>query len=317
MAGLCVAPAAVHAQGSDAVPANECCLPLLLPVGARTVAVGQTLAARAGAEEAVFVNPAGLVGIRGDQFMIHRSSGIAGEGSTFSVLFSREAIGTIGLTYHILDGGEIQATDMNGRPVGTLLIRDHVLVASFATHVGYGLSAGFNYKLYHFANTCRGSCGGESTSGTTHAVDVGAHFSPRWLPALQVGASVLSVGFPLQVVNFEQADVLPSRLRLGLAYNALSHSALDSIADLWVSAEIVQSLRHSARRVPSIGVELAFDDALFLRAGYVHGQALEGWTAIGLGVRYQRFHVSVAKPFAGMSGDPDLELFEMTFGIRF
>lgn len=276
-----------------------------------------SVAARAATEEAVFINPAGLVGLRGDQFMIHRSSGLAGEGNTFSVLFSREHVGTIGVTYHILDGGEIVATDMSGRPVGTLLIRDHLLVASFATYVGYGLSAGFNYKLYHFANTCRGSCGGESTSGSTHAVDVGVQLNPRWLPALQIGASVLSIGFPLQVVNFEQADVLPSRLRLGFAYNALSHSALDSIADLWVSAEISQSLRHSDRRVPSIGVELAFEDALFLRAGYVRGQALEGWTAIGLGVRYQRFQVSVAKPFGAAAGDPDLDLFEMTFGIRF
>ncbi|NIU74474.1 MAG: hypothetical protein GWN71_13080, partial [Gammaproteobacteria bacterium] len=53
-------------------PENECCLVLLIPVGARAVALGGALTSRSSAD-AVFRNPAGLAGLEQDAFFVHHS----------------------------------------------------------------------------------------------------------------------------------------------------------------------------------------------------------------------------------------------------
>jgi len=283
-------------------------------VGARALAVGHALAARP-SPDAVFVNPAGLARLRGDQFVVHHATNVAGDATALSLLFAREAIGTLGLSYQLLDAGEIESTDEAGNVTGVLALRDHMLWASFATPISRELAAGFNYKLYRLSATCTRVCGEDAQSGTTHAVDVGVQYRPGWLPSLEVGVSVVSLGFPLQVVNAAQADELPTRLRVGAAYNVLGRARPDTALALWISLEVSQSVRDPGRRIPSIGVELAVRDAVFLRAGHAGGEGLEGWTAIGLGVQHQRFTVGVAKPF-GVSGlDSGREPFQVSFGV--
>lgn len=317
-AGLAVLVQAVpaRAQAGGAVPPTECCKPLLVPLGGRATALGNALSARSSVD-AVYINPAGLAGLRDDQFVVQRATTFAGEFTGLSVFFARPGIGTLGITYRLADMLEQEVTDRNSPIViGEFAIRDHALLASFATEVVSGLYAGLNYKLYH--SGCSGTCGPELGSGTTHGVDLGVRYAPALLPALRVGAAVLNLGFPLQVINRQQADRMPARLRIGAAYDVLAHLPADSALALWVSAEVLRTLGAEAGvTIPAVGVELSYRDAAFVRAGHVRADGLEGWTALGVGFEYNRFSVAVARPFGQDLVDSGREPFQITFGVHF
>ncbi len=321
-AAFCVAlavlaqSAPVQAQSGGGAPPSECCKPLLVPLGGRATALGNALAARSSVD-AVYVNPAGLAGLRDDQFVVQRASTFAGEFTGLSVFFARPGIGTLGITYRLADMLEQKITEENTPIViGEFAIRDHALLASFATEVGAGLYAGFNYKLYHTG--CSGLCGPQDASGTTHGADLGVRYAPERVPALRVGASVLSLGFPLQVVNRRQADRLPTRLRVGAAYDVFAHMPADSALELWVSTEISRTLgTEPVSTIPAVGIELSYRNVAFVRAGHVRGEGLEGWTALGVGLEYDRFSVAVARPFGQDIADSEREPFQITFGVRF
>lgn len=320
--GLSVAgfrPAPLHGQSGLAPRvesgAAECCLVLLLPVGARSVALGRALTA-AGAADAVFANPAGLASLAKGSFVIHRNT-LAAEASAFSLLLTPREVGTIGLSYQLVDFGEIEQTDENGQTTGGLTIRHHLVIASFATQVVKGLGAGLNYKVYQFRVGCRGTCLEDDLTATTHAIDVGIDLEPSIVPGLRLGAAAVNIGFPLQVINAEQADPLPTRLRLGAAYDVLRAVAPRSDLELWWTVELIDEWGEPGSPSLSSGLELAVADAVYLRAGYVPGDGVGTGVGVGIGIRFERFMISVAKSFAAglleATGDPVQLSFELGF----
>lgn len=311
--GAVALPAGVAAQ-EDAVPGVECCSDMLYPVGARAVAMGQAAVARPGTE-AMFINPAGLTDMRATQLVAHRSSAADGSMNTFSFIVRSRVGAVFGLTYTAYDYGEIEQTE-EGAPTGRIVLFNQVLVASFATTLSQRWSAGLNYRLYHLGVTCEPACE-EETSGTTSMLDAGVRYSPKWLNTLILGGSLMHAGFPLQVNNAEQADFTPARLRIGAAYNASRLVTRDSSVAVWVHADVVQRVRDTGAPAVNFGVEVSLDDVIFFRAG--HASTAEGITSggngAGIGVKYQRFDVSVAKSVgsSGLFGDPVYVSFGVTF----
>ncbi len=296
-------------------PASECCLPLLLPVGARSIALGRALTATA-SPDAVFSNPAGLAGLDGGHLMVHHTD-VAAQGNAFSLLLTPQDVGTIGVSYALVDFGEIEHTDDRGQTIGAITLRHHVLVASYATWLGRAFAAGFNYKLYQFRIGCRGTCGGEQVTATTHAVDIGVRLHPERYPSLQFGAAVVNVGFPLQVINAQQADPLPIRGRIGAAYELLHHLRPQEGLGLWWSLDLVDEWYEPGAPRLSTGLELAVGEAIFLRTGFVPGDGVGTGAAIGIGVHYDRFTVSVARSFASSPLEAVEEPMQFSFGLRF
>lgn len=317
----CLIPARAAAQGDGAdarAPASECCLVLLLPVGARTIALGRALTATA-SPDAAFANPAGLAGLDGGHFMIHHTD-VAAEANAFSLLLTPGSAGTVGVSYELVDFGEIEHTDDRGQTIGAITLRHHVLIASFAADVGGGVAAGLNYKLYQFRIGCRGMCGGEEVTATTHAVDIGVRYHPATAPALELGVAVVNVGFPLQVINAQQADPLPVRARLGAAYELLHRvRPVEGIELRWaldVLLDAVDRWREFGAPRLSTGLELDVRDAIFLRAGYVPGDGIGTGAAIGIGVNYDRFAIAVARSFASSPLEAAEEPMQFSFGLR-
>ena len=317
LAGLS-APARALAQGEpEPEQSRECCLLLLVPVGARASAVGGTLTARAG-PDAAFMNPAGLAGLPSSTFVVHHSDmSLAAQIDAFSLLLTPFG-STIGVSYQLFDKGDIQTTTPTGEVVGELALRDHLLVASFATAVGGGVSGGLSYKVFQQRIDCTGDCGGEESSGTTQAVDVGVRYTPRWLPELELGVAALNVGFPLQIVNEAQADAFPARLHVGVGYDVLGAFREDSLLGLRVLVDLRDSLREPGRElVPSYGLEFDMQRIIFLRAGYAPGEGLGTGAAVGVELRYDRFDVALARSFVNSSLEADTEPFQVSFGLNF
>ncbi|MFO7893548.1 MAG: PorV/PorQ family protein [Longimicrobiales bacterium] len=304
--------------GEPAPPAGaECCLHLLVPVGARASALGGAITARSGAD-AVFRNPAGLAALSGSRFVIHHSDDttLDVQVDAFSLLFTPFST-TMGISYQLFDRGEIETTDPTGQPTGELSLRDHLLAASFALPVGGGVSAGVNYKVFQQRIDCRGICGGAENVATTQAVDVGLHYNPSWHPALEIGLAVVNAGLALQVINFEQSDRFPGRIHFGVVYDLLAAVPTDNLVALRLAVDARDKLSAPDSPTLAVGLELDVQQAVFLRAGYTPGEGLGTGAAVGLELRYDRFDIGVSRSFANSLLEADAEPFHVSLGLHF
>ncbi len=299
---------------------TEGALTLLLPVGAQGVALSRAMTAMPGAES-VFWNPAGVARLEGGRFQVFRSNHLAGEATAFSLLLSRSPLGTLGLSYQLLDLGDQDYRDKEGNVLGTVSFRDHLAIATYGTSIFSWLDAGVNFKVFQSRVTCRGQCTDAGVTGTTFAVDGGIQAVPFSTIPLRLGAMVAHAGPDLQLINVEQADPLPTRVRIGLAYEILRHFAEVSEVELWLTGEIEDRWRDMGSYLVYFGGELVAgtQDHLFIRAGFGKGQAgLPSGAAVGLGLSYDRFELGIAKRYStGGVISEDSEPVHITFGVVF
>ncbi len=319
LGALAAYPGAVRAQesGEPEGSTNDCCPLLLLPVGARATSMGGATVALVGAD-AVFANPAGLAPIERTTFVVHHwdDQSVGPQIDAFSLLVP--ALSSVfALSYELFDNGSIVTTDPTGQPTGELTFRDHLLVASFGTTITGGISAGVNYRMFQQRIDCRGACGSEENVATTHGADFGILYQPSWNPALTLGISASNVGFGLQVENAAQADPLPTRVHVGASYDLLANTPTDSLLALRVSGEITDEPRRSGHYTPSVGLELAMQDLIFLRAGYTPGEGLATGAAVGIELHYNRFDIAVSRSFVNSSLAADTEPYQVSFSIAF
>lgn len=318
--GALPTPALAQLPGASAVPSasgpeSECCLELLLPVGANLVALGRTVTARPNVDGA-FANPAGLAGLREDYFLVHRTT-LIGEASALSLLLTPGRLGTVGLSYQLIDFGESEMTDEVGMTIGALSLRHHLLVASYATPIAGGLATGLNYKFYQSRTGCSGNCGELPLATTVHALDIGLRYAPRILPSLQLGALLANVGFVSRGSDEQPADLPPTRLRLGAAYEVLGHFLPERPVAAWVAFELEDSWRDPGSPKPSYGIEIEADEMVFLRASHVPGNGAGTGTAVGVGIHYSRFQIAVAKALGTQLAESDGDAVQVSIGIAF
>ncbi|MDA0330114.1 MAG: PorV/PorQ family protein [Gemmatimonadetes bacterium] len=289
---------------------------LLLPVGAQGVALGRAMT-WVETTEGAFWNPAGLAGIDRSQALLIHGDHVAGTGTGVSALWAIGG-GTLGASYFLLDAGDIDQTDEFGNPTGKITIRNHLGIASAATRLSRTVTAGVNFKVVRFQLSCRGLCADEGTTATTYAVDVGIQTLP--MERLRVAAMVAHLGPSLQVVNADQADPLPARLRIAVAYNVLSQIVEADELKGWVAVEVEDRLRALGSMSVYLGTELTAGqgDALSLRAGYVWSELdQEDGGRVGLGLRYERFDLSIAKSLSVSTLGIESEPVHVTFSIGF
>jgi hypothetical protein len=307
----------------DRGSSGEGALFLLLPVGAQAVSLGRAMTA-VGGPEGAFWNPSGLAAVEQSSFVVFRGEQVAGTATAVSGLFARPGVGTAGASYLLLDVGDQDLTDGAGNVLGTVSVRNHLGVISAAARVATRLSAGVSFKVVQFRLSCRGSsCPDRGTTATTYAFDVGLQGTPmQWL---RLGAMVAHVGPRLQVLNAEQADPLPSRMRVAASYDVVHFFTDSEDFGGWLAVEVQDRLREPG--VPSLylGTELTAGttDALYLRAGYVLSDLFDRLRAsdpedgarVGLGIQYGRLGMSIAKSLAVSTLTGETEPVHVTLSI--
>jgi hypothetical protein len=291
---------------------DDCCLLLLVPVGARASALGGAVTAGVGADQ-VFGNPAGLAGLSGTTFLLHHADRSVVDVNAFSLVFAPRA-GTVGLSYQLFDYGTLTMTDETGLPVGELSYRDHLMVVSVATGIGGGMAVGANYKWFQERIDCRGACGGAERASTFHVMDLGYRYAPRWQPGLQLGVALVNVPLRFQADGPETG--FPARVQVGASLDLLGPLRTDELLALRLAVDLKDELRNPGSIVPSAGLELDMQQVVFLRAGYTLGEGLASGAAIGVELRYDRFDIGVSRSFVNTAFEED-EPFQITFGIHF
>ena len=200
-----------------------------------------------------------------------------------------------------MDYGEIPATDRNGTTVGVTATRNFELIATYATQLTGSVALGVSYKLVEFRVDCSGLCPALTGQGVTHALDLGGQFSVGPDRALRVGVALRNLGFPLQVNNRDQADALPTRLVVGVAYRLLLRPvAVDSAGDRFdvrLAADLESPWRETGTPDVRLGVNVGYRDVVRVRGGYAFvNQGLSG-PSLGIGVATGSIGVDLARTF--------------------
>ncbi len=305
---------ALEGQGT----AQEGGLFLLLPTGARGVALGRAMTAMQG-PETVWWNPAGIAWQTERRLQVHRGEDLAGDATSLTAQFVREGLGVVSFSYQLTDVGDQIYTDAQQNELGVISHRNHVGVLSAASRLVGGVAAGVNLKLVQQRFTCRGQCD-PGVTATSVVIDAGLQWDGVFALPLRLGAVVAHAGPRIQFFNEGQSDPLPTRIRVAAAYDVARHFVDTPELRAVITVEREDRWRDGGSAATYIGTELGAgtDQALFVRAGYVFGGELQlDGAAVGVGIRYDRIDLGIAKSLATTTLAGESEPIQVTLGILF
>ena len=295
---------------------SEGALDLLLPTGARAVALGQATAAVDGTTESVWGNPSALASMRGTTAAIHHSQSIGGTADAVAVIAHSRLLGSFGVSASLRDFGSSTNADDSGTEGGTVLPRSLIYAASYAAALER-LSVGLSYKLVQWRIDCTGPCSGETgIMAQTSAVDAGAQFSLDGVLPVTLGASVRNVGLRMQVNDQPQADELPSRMQAGLEVRVPKVSDVVEGAELRVSADMVSETRR-VDPSPRVGAELGWQRRIRFRGGYASRSGGFGGPSLGVGYDTGTLAIDFARLFNEVSSMTGAEPTYLSVRYRF
>lgn len=306
----------LHAQ--DKSSSDEGALFLLLPVGAHGVGMGRAMTGVCSAEGA-FWNPAGLGCESESRIILFRGDHLAGPATGFSLMLGRQDLGALGVSYNLLDVGTQDLTDGVGNVLGSITVRGHQGVVSAGGPIAPTVLLGANLRFVQFSQSCRGQCPDGGVTASTFAGDLGVQWIPFSQLPFRVGIMLAHLGPALQVENVEQRDPLPSRIRLAAGYDGSVGSMMGEDIGLSVFVELEDRLRGAGSPAGYLGAELraGAGDQLYLRGGYILGNRSQtDGAALGLGVRYERFELGIARSLARGGPAPDQEPVHLTLALR-
>jgi hypothetical protein len=303
---LFVAAGIVRAQTGLA---TEGALFLLLPVGARSVGLGQAVAADRSGSESVWWNPAAIGASTRREAAIHHSQSVAGTGDAVTIVVPSSLLGVLALSVNIFDYGEQQSNPDPTVPVeggtGTIIPRSFIYAATYATSLGRYVTAGLSYKLIQFRIDCTGPCPDISFSATTSALDLGAQFMVKRSLPLVIGVAARNVvGLKLQVNDSPQSDPIPRRLQIGLQYRLNLPARVAPETALRLAVDVADGI-HVGNPAPRFGADIAFRERFHVRGGYAveASRSEAGGPSIGVGVTAGNLIFDVARIVTGLSAD--------------
>lgn len=303
------------AGGGSAVPF------LLIAPNARYAGMGEAGTAIASDVNASFFNVGGLGFQKNTQVSINYSKWLPQfnadlhYGFLTGAMFVEDLQGTINAQITYLDLGEFQQTFENGNQGQRFRSQEYAIGLGYSTDVADDLGIGVQGR-YIESNLSSIKIEGESGSGVgrSFGLDIGVLWKPLtdWgMPEdfLSFGMMLSNLGPKIHYIDIQQADPLPTSLRLGGAF----HVVEDEFNDLTFTADINKLLINrtdSGRKVDpvpislvtawgngkgvelSLGAEYWYDEAIALRAGYFTESETSGnreFLTFGAGVRYQEF----------------------------
>jgi hypothetical protein len=274
---------------------------LLLPIGARLVGIGGAGVADPTGQDALMSNPAALARPRRREMAIDfGKDGTYPDGRYIgSAAVPVRVIGTFALGLYIAPQPRFENTDSLGMLLGSTVVRDVALSASYASHVTRQLLAGVTYKFVQRRYDCSGGCDpkfAQSSRGATTAIDFGLQLDS--LPAVPIhfGIALRNIGPALQFKDNDQSDPLPTQLAVGAAYDVQHFERVLPGATLRGLVEVTSGVGAATlRRTYHVGAELRYQRTLLLRAGYAERHTPYSGPALGIGFVRSRLTLDVTR----------------------
>jgi hypothetical protein len=314
-----LAPGPARAQSTEEALPPEGALFLLLPISAKAVAVGRAMTALTGAES-VWWNPAGLADVKQGSAIVYRGDHpLVGEANAASVVMRASSLGAAGLSYQLMDVGTQDVTDEQGNVVGQITSRNHLGLVSVATRWQDRISVGVNLKVVQSRFGCRGQCQDAGVTTTAYAIDAGVQVMDTTVAPLRVGVTVVNAG--TKFGSASESDPLPARLRVAAAYELLGHFLETQDLSLFLTGEVEHRWRAAGTPAFYAGTEFTAGtgDLLMVRAGYIFrsDQQVQRGASVGVGLRYNRFDLGLAKSLAVSSIPGESEPVHISVGFIF
>jgi hypothetical protein len=223
-----------NAQGGEsAVPF------LMISPNSRNSAIGESGAGLADDVSAIFWNPAGLAFQSGVQVSLTHSNWLPALslGDMFyeflAFKYHLEDLGMISASVTFLNLGEFVRTGEVPDPIETWRSFEYAITAGFSAKVLDDLGIGVNLRFIHSSLSPIGTSG-EVGSGVATSVsgDIGLLYRPTSLVipfigldlgnVMGVGLNLSNLGPKISYIDVDQADPIPTSLRLGFAFNLLN-----------------------------------------------------------------------------------------------
>lgn len=227
MAALVVLSGSIFAQGESAVPF------LLIGPNSLNAGMGETGTGLVNDASAMFWNPAGLGFQKGIQVSITHSPWLPGLGLSdlfYDYLAAKYHLkklkGTLGLSITYLNIGKIIQTDEFGREIGNYQAFDGALAVGYGTKITKDLGVGVVTRFI-YSKLAVDPVAGEQGTGVAYnlSFDLSALYRPTKTKLkflnnkFGVGINISNIGPKVTYVDNDQADPLPTNLRLGFAYD--------------------------------------------------------------------------------------------------
>jgi hypothetical protein len=275
-------------------------LEFLLPIGARTVGMGQAGTAIAVGSDALWWNPALIArGPREASMQITQTLATqTGADAGVALIYAVPRVGAVGLSLRYLNYGEQDAvSDSTQQITGKFSQTGTIVAATFAAPFGDRLAVGLTAKLLRIGFPCTGDCSNTvavTTSPQTGALDLGAQYLVTSDSLFTLGAAVRNVGFKLQVNDTPQADALPGRLYFGIAA-APKWAQLPKDVRVRAAADLVWRLSDAGSPGLNLGGELSFKERYQLRGGYVVNGPTGSGLTFGAGISTGKLQIDFSR----------------------
>jgi hypothetical protein len=299
VSALVVCATRAFAQSGVAVEGG---LDLILPTGARTIGMGQAVAATVTGAEALLWNPAGVA--RGPREV---SGGFVtnvvfpSTDLNLAFVYPIPQVMTLAIGLRYLNTGEQPSVDANGQQVGTLFPTSTTLTTTFAAPFGNRFGLGVSFKILQVGFSCTGSCDLPSGTPRTFAFDVGGQYQFTKDSLVSLGVAVRNAGLPLQINDAPQADPLPGRADLGLAVRPRLTQYPG--VRLTIASDVVTRLNGEGGPGYRLGGELSWLNQYFGRVGYVrYGTSGASGPTFGVGLARSRWRVDFAQFVSDIGG---------------
>lgn len=258
---------------------------LLVPIGARSIALGQAIVADVTGAEALYWNPAGISSGQRTEVVFSNMSYLADINlNYFGAVYYGGNMGALGLFIKSFDFGEIPETteefmDGTGRTFSPTFVTAGFAYARSITNL---IDAGFTFKYIYE--------GIEQTNASTIAIDLGVQY--RLNDNLKLGVVMNNVGGKLQYSgrNLERTYQIPSGdptadagyfRGVTLASNipsfftfGLSYKRMLAEKNMVILNGSFTSMNEYSDQF-GMGLEYSYDDMIFLRGGYNYDSQLD------------------------------------------
>ena len=221
---------------------SQSALFLLIAPGARAGGMGEAQVALANDSYATYWNPAGLGFQEGYELAGMHVNWLPGlvDDMYYDFLAGRAPVKNLGVFGgHVvyLNAGEQQYTGPNQEDLGTFLTYFTSGAISYATLISENSSIGFNFKiLYQHLTDANVKVGTEETKGTAtnFGFDVGYLTKGYFGGKVDFGAMVSNLGPKVIFNDEEQADPMPTNLKLGFNIRAYEseYNSLNIVYDV-------------------------------------------------------------------------------------
>ncbi|MFH1367662.1 MAG: PorV/PorQ family protein [Elusimicrobiota bacterium] len=270
---------------------------LRIPIGARSMAMGQAFVAISDDSSAIYWNPAGMNQVSGtDATLMHTAwfEGITYDWVSFVTEIDGESAFGLGLQY--LSYGSIDGYDNTGLKTGAISPSDIAFNVAYSRKI-IGCDLGMTVKMISLEL---------KRSASAVAADIGCIYK-TYDDKISIGAAVQNMGTKIKFLTAE--DSLPVNIKTGVAVN-LSDSWITSMD---INAPIDNEVYFGAGSEYSY--KISKDMYLAGRAGYSQLGKDSGGNGItfGLGVSYSDYRIDYAYvPFGSLGNTQTISI-----GIQF